>query len=154
MRHSLLSLAVLVLVCTAIAQTDGTPADRAYIEKAESEWAETVATHDCSVLERILADDFVGVDVDGSTYTKAANVNECKTQPSKFASNHLDGVKIRFYGDTAIAQGSESWVLKNGKRGKFVWTDTWLRRNGKWQIVAAEDLIPVASPFSDTLEQK
>jgi len=26
-------------------------------------------------------------------------------------------------------------------RGRFVWTDTWIRRNGKWQIVAAEDLI-------------
>jgi hypothetical protein len=23
----------------------------------------------------------------------------------------------------------------------FVWTDTWLLRNGHWQIVAAEDLI-------------
>jgi len=26
-------------------------------------------------------------------------------------------------------------------RGRFVWTDTWIRRNGKWQIVAAEELI-------------
>jgi len=24
-------------------------------------------------------------------------------------SNHLDEVKIRFFGDTAVAQGSESW---------------------------------------------
>jgi hypothetical protein len=27
------------------------------------------------------------------------------------------------------------------QRTRFVWTDTWIRRNGKWQIVAAEDLI-------------
>jgi hypothetical protein len=26
------------------------------------------------------------------------------------------------------------------KRGSYVWTDTWVRRNGKWQVVAAEDL--------------
>jgi hypothetical protein len=25
-------------------------------------------------------------------------------------------------------------------RGRFVWTDTWLRRDGRWEIVAAEDL--------------
>jgi aminopeptidase C len=49
-------------------------------------------------------------------------------------------VKIRFYGDTAIAQGNESWQRRTGERGRFVWTDTWLRRNGRWQIVAAEDL--------------
>lgn len=153
MRPCLLPL-VLLLVATLIFAQSGTQADRAYIEKSESDWAETVATHDCSVLERILADDFVGVDVDGSTYTKAANVKECKTRPSKFVLNRLDGVQIRFYGETAIAQGSESWVLKNGRGGKFVWTDTWLKRAGKWQIVAAEDLIPVPSPFSAAPEQK
>jgi hypothetical protein len=27
------------------------------------------------------------------------------------------------------------------ERGRFVWTDTWIRRDGRWQIVAAEDLI-------------
>ena len=30
--------------------------------------------------------------------------------------------------------------------GRFVWTDTWLRRNGKWQIVAVEDLIAPEQP--------
>ncbi|MGE5212905.1 MAG: hypothetical protein ACM3NN_04335 [Nitrospirota bacterium] len=50
-------------------------------------------------------------------------------------------MKVRFYGNTAIAQGSESWEKRSGERGRFVWTDTWLLRNGHWQIVAAEDLI-------------
>ena len=36
----------------------------------------------------------------------------------------------------AIAQGSETWRLKSGKDGKFIWTDTWLKRNGSWQIIA------------------
>jgi hypothetical protein len=54
---------------------------------------------------------------------------------------------VRFYGDTAVAQGNESWVrrVREPRRGRFVWTDTWIRRNGRWQIVAAEDLI-VAEP--------
>ena len=44
-------------------------------------------------------------------------------------------------GDTAVAQGSESWVRQTGERGRFVWTDTWILREGRWQIVAAGDLI-------------
>ncbi|HVP62216.1 MAG TPA: hypothetical protein VMT11_16770 [Myxococcaceae bacterium] len=24
----------------------------------------------------------------------------------------------------------------------LIWTDTWLKRSGRWQIIAAEDLIP------------
>jgi len=120
--------------------------DRAYIRQSESDWAESLVTNDVSVLERILADDFVGVEIDGSHYTKADAIKEYRTQPSEFVSNHLNEVEIRFYGDAAVAQGSESWKKKNGTAGKFVWTDTWIRRGGKWQVVAAEDLVPLAAP--------
>ena len=55
-------------------------------------------------------------------------------------------MKIRFFGDNlAIAYGTESHV-KTSKDGKdyvetLIWTDTWLKRNDRWQIIAAEDLI-------------
>ena len=123
-------------------------ADQAYIEKTESDWAESVANHDCSIPERVAADDFIGVEVDGSQYTKASMVQYCKTHPTNFASNHLGKVEVQFAGpDTAIARGYEDWTLKSGKSGRFYWTDTWVRRNGKWQVVAAEDLIAAPSPY-------
>jgi hypothetical protein len=102
-----------------------------------------VANGDATVIERILADDFVGVDPDGSFYNQAKMVADTREASKYFVSNHLNEVKVRFYGDAAVAQGSESWVRRAGAppRGRFVWTDTWIRRNGKWQIVAAEDLI-------------
>ena len=153
-RRDWISFGVVLLTSVVVAQTNDRSGDRAYIEKAESDWAEAVANQDCAVLERILAEDFVGVDVDGTHYTKGNSLKACRTQPSKFEFNHLENVQIRFYNDTAIAQGSEKWKLKTGKDGKFVWTDTWLNRSGKWQIVAAEDLVPVASPFTSDPEQK
>jgi hypothetical protein len=58
------------------------------------------------------------------------------------ASDSLNDVVVRFYGDTAIAQGSDSWIAVKGEKGRFVWTDVWLKRGGKWQVVASEDLIP------------
>jgi len=114
-----------------------------YIAESESQWAAAVASGDTAVIERILADDFVGVDTDGSHYNKAKAVADTRESPKEFLSNHLNQVQIRFYGDTAVAQGNESWGRRSEtpKRGRFVWTDTWIRRNGKWQIVAAEDLI-------------
>jgi ketosteroid isomerase-like protein len=118
-----------------------------YIRKSESEWAESVANGDATVIERILADDFVGVDPKGKQYDKPTMISETQEGPKHFVSNHLEDVKIRFFGDnTAVAQGSESWVRRNGKRGRFVWTDTWILRNGRWQIVAAEDLVPPTKP--------
>ena len=111
--------------------------------ESERQWAESVASGDTGPVERILANDFLGVDPKGNLYDKAKMISDTREAPKFFISNRLNEVKVRFYGDTAIAQGDESWERRVGepRRGRFVWTDTWIRRGGRWQIVAAEDLI-------------
>jgi ketosteroid isomerase-like protein len=109
--------------------------------ESERQWAESVATGDTSAIERILADDFIGIDPKGRLYAKQQIIDETRNAPKYFVSNQLNDVKVRFYGETAIAHGSETWEKHSGERGRFAWTDTWLQRNGRWQLVAAEDLI-------------
>jgi ketosteroid isomerase-like protein len=141
---------VLLLLLASVVNAQKQPADQAaaerYIRESESQWAESVASGDTSAIQRILADDFIGTDPKGNLYDKAQMIADTKDAPKYFVSNHLDQVKIRFYGNTAVAQGSESWVRRNGERGRFVWTDTWVLRNGQWHIVAAEDLIAAPLP--------
>jgi len=132
-------------LCHCSVQKDHKETER-YILDSERQWAESVATGDTSAIERILADDFIGVDPKGHLYTKQQMIDETRNAPKYFVSNQLNDVKVRFYGNTAIAQGSETWERGSGERGRFVWTDTWLRRNGHWQIVAAEDLIAPEKP--------
>ncbi len=110
-----------------------------YIKESEAAWAASVATNDASVVKRILADDVVWV-LDGEILDKAQAVADAAKGPDDFLSNHLEYAHVRFFGDTAVVQGSETWTRKGGKAGRFVWTDTWVRRNGQWQIVAAEDV--------------
>ena len=142
----LMPLLLLVSSLPAMTQSaDDHARDRAYIRQAESDWAESVASNAVDVLERILSDDFVGVDIDGSHYSKASAIKDYRSGPSSYVFDHLDDVEIRFYANAAVAQGSESWKKKDGTAGRFVWTDTWIKRAGKWQIVAAEDLVPPAS---------
>ena len=142
LKHSASITIACLAVCGCTQQRDTPDAER-YIIESEHQWAESVATGDSSVVERILADDFIGVDPKGRSYDKAKMVSDTRDAPKYFVSNHANEVKVRFYGDTAVAQGSETWERRTGDplRGRFVWTYTWLRRNGKWQIVAAEDLI-------------
>ena len=139
----LIALALICAIWAARAQQSNTAEAERYIKESENQWAESVANGDASVVERILADDFLGVDPDGNLYDKAKMVADTREAPKEFISNHLNDVKVRFFGDTAVAQGNESWVRRavTPLNGRFVWTDTWLRRNGKWQIVASEDLI-------------
>ncbi len=128
-----------LLLCQCAKNSDQKE-DELYIRDSERQWAESVASGDASVVERILANDFIGVDPRGQLYDKAKMISDTRDGAKFFASNHLNEVKIRFYGHTAVAQGSESWERRTGERGRFVWTDTWLRRDGRWEIVAAEDL--------------
>jgi ketosteroid isomerase-like protein len=139
----LIAIASICAIWAARAQQSNTVEAERYIKESESQWAESVANGDASLVERILADDFLGVDPDGNLYDKAKMVADTREAPKEFISNHLNDVKVRFFGDTAVAQGNESWVRRTVTplNGRFVWTDTWLRRNGKWEIVASEDLI-------------
>jgi hypothetical protein len=109
-------------------------------------WAESLATGDTEVLERIIAHDFVGTAPRGNRYTKRQLIEATKGAAKVFASNTLGKVTVRVFGDTAVAQGEEDWVKHEGEpiSGRFVWTDVWVLRNGTWQIVAAQDVIATA----------
>jgi ketosteroid isomerase-like protein len=136
----ILPIVAVFCLCHCSVQKDHKETER-YILDSERQWAESVATGDTAAIERILAEDFIGVDPKGHLYTKRQMIDDTRNAPKYFVSNRLNDVKVRFYDTTAIAQGSETWEKRSGERGRFVWTDTWLQRNGQWQIVAAEDLI-------------
>ena len=140
MLRCALTILAMLFLCDCSIQKDQKETER-YILESERQWAESVATGDTSAIERILADDFIGVDPKGRLYTKQQMIDETRNAPKYFVSNRLNDVKVRFYRKTAVAQGSETWEKRTGERGRFVWTDTWIRRNRRWQIVAAEDLI-------------
>ena len=143
MQKNTLVISIECLLATSCAREGSRHDAERYIIESERQWAESVASGNSSVVERILADDFVGVDPEGRLYDKAKMISMTPDGPKLFVSNHAKAVKVRFYGDAAVAQGDETWERRSGepRRGRFVWTDTWVKRNGKWQIVAAEDLI-------------
>lgn len=56
----------------------------------------------------------------------------------------MESADVRFFSpDVAVVYGTESKkvALEDPTRQMrcLVWTDTWLKRNGKWQIIAAQD---------------
>ena len=45
-------------------------------------------------------------------------IDETRNMPKYFVSNRLNDAKVRFYDDTAIAQGSETWEKHSGEPGR------------------------------------
>jgi uncharacterized protein DUF4440 len=48
-----------------------------------------------------------------------------------------DKMKVRDYGDAAIVVGRAT-VKSAQFNGQFIFTDTYIRRNGHWQVVASQ----------------
>ena len=145
-RISLLSLATMLLSCAALTQqSHWAAADDAtakYITDMERKWAEGVCA-DNGVVADLLAEDFQGTSTRGARFTKADELKDEKSARTAHDCG-LDEAKVKFFGDNlAIVYGFEHAVGKDPKQPNTkvcqVWTDTWLKRNGKWQIIASQD---------------
>ena len=111
---------------------------------SERRWAEAACTHN-GIEKAILADDFQGTAPNGSLYTKQEAVADAQKPKTPEEDCTMYEVKVHFFGDSmAILYGSESAVHTEADgrkhRVKLTWTDTWLKRHGKWQVVAAQDM--------------
>jgi hypothetical protein len=111
-----------------------------YIIDGERQWAESGCTHQLAA--DIFADDFEGTAPDGSRYDKAEAL---KPEAGVIETAcRLDDVDVRLFGNSlAMAYGNERSTRKLQGQPEalrcLVWTDTWLRRNGKWELIAAQD---------------
>ncbi len=112
----------------------------------ERKWAEGVCTNN-GVISELLADDFQGTSTRGERYNKEDELRDEKG-PHTAHGCALDDARVRFFSsssgeDVAIIYGSEHAIGKDKAHPDAkqcqVWTDTWLKRNGKWQIAAAQD---------------
>ena len=107
-----------LFLCPALllAQSAGTSQAESerYIVESEKQWAESVATGGTKDVERILADDFLGVSPQGKLYDKQEMIADTRNGPKEFVSNHLNQVKVRFYGDTAVAM-RQPFVLASAR---------------------------------------
>lgn len=111
------------------------------IHASEKMWLDS----DCSAqpgLKDVIADDFQGTAPSGERYGKKHAISTPDTPAGHEC--RLGDITVHFFGDsTAVVYGSES-SMRNDKNGKahkrcLAWTDTWLKRSGRWQIVAAQD---------------
>jgi hypothetical protein len=140
------AVAATVLLATAHAQQShwASADDKTakYIIEMERKWAEGVCV-DNGVVTSLLGDDFQGTSTTGVHFTKADELKDEKGARTAHDCG-LDEAKVRFFGDTvAVVYGREHAVGKDKSQPNAkvcqVWTDTWLKRDSSWQIIASHD---------------
>jgi ketosteroid isomerase-like protein len=132
-------LVVLVFGVAILAQTQTESAEQELI-KLETEWNNNaLVKHDWAFIDGILADDYITTDSDGVVANKLQEMAILKSGEEAVTYGVADDFRIRVYGDAAVV--TYRWTYKGqvkgkGSSGQERYTDTWVKRGGRWQCVA------------------
>lgn len=94
---------------------------------------------DLGELRRILADDLTYTHSTGVTETKQEFLSALESGSIKYVSIESDDAKARVYGTVVVVNGrARVKVNSRGQEQSFSirYIDVYVRRNGKWQMVA------------------
>ena len=143
MKRTLMVVGTIVIVFGI--SSGQTTARQAKIEREliemERDWSAAYLSHDVSVVNRLLADDFIGTDGRGVMTDKKQELEDARSEnPNrKVLSEAIDDMKVRIYGDTAIVNGRTTEKIQSGGKEfviQYRRTDVFVKRNGRWQCVS------------------
>jgi len=153
MKRISIAVGVVVLVFAIAIQAQTPPQTQTEsveqeLIKLENGWLQAFFKKDIAFSDRFLADDYMGTDEHGNVKTKAQEIAEIKAGEHLSTSGVQDNIKVRVYGDAAVVTGRN--IMKGLFKGKeysspYLWTDTFIKRGGRWQCVASH----VSKPISE-----
>lgn len=123
-------------------------ADARAVLALEDAWAAAAVKRDAATFRRLLAPGFVYTE-DARTQTGDELVHDIVAGSDTLTEARNEALKVHPFGTTIVVTG---WLVMRGHGGgkpferRYRFTDTWLKRNGQWQIIAAQDyLVPAGT---------
>jgi ketosteroid isomerase-like protein len=129
-------------VASATAATAPAPTEdvEGTITQLEKDWVAAIQKKDTAALDRILATDFVGTSSTAHTFNKDDAIADIKESRYVVDKMDLDEISVNVYGNTAVSftsQEEKSNYEGKNTSGHYHFTDTWIKNDGKWQVVAS-----------------
>ena len=72
------------------------------VEMLERAWVDAIPRRDAAIVNRIMADDFAGIDPVGNLFTKATYLPDLRNGVFTAKPIELDEIKTRIFGETAV----------------------------------------------------
>ena len=94
---------------------------------------------DAAALDRIYADDFIGIGPSGVVRTKSQVIADFTSGNLRFQSITTDDVRVRVYGNTAVETGRSTMIGQDGAKpvprdNRF--TRVWVKQQRGWRLVS------------------
>jgi hypothetical protein len=112
--------------------------------RLENAWATGLVKRDTALFEKMLAPKFVYTEND-KLMQRAEVLHELVAGSDTVTAAHNEGMTVHEFGSvTAVVTG---WLIVEGRGSggafthRYRFTDTWVKRKSRWQIVAAQDYL-------------
>ncbi len=111
----------------------------------EDQWTTALVNRDARTFDQLLAPNFVYTE--NNAVMSRGDVIKSVSGPDKVTWARNEGMKLHDFGDVQAITGILH-LKGSGNKGaafnrRYRFTDTWQKRGGRWQIIAAQDyLIP------------
>ncbi len=106
--------------------------------QVQQEWSRAEVAGDVRTVDRILADEYVLTLSDGTLMPKAEYLRDIQSEDTRSIAMSVEGTKVRLYGDMALVKGIVKWTEPGGKKHEDLFSETWLKRDGRWQCLATQ----------------
>ena len=119
-----------------------TPDERAVLDLEEA-WAKGVVKRDAATFKRLLAPGFVYTE-DDRVQNGEQLTRDIVSGTDTVTEARNEQMETHAFDNTMIVTG---WLIMRGRSGgkpferRYRFTDTWLKRGGQWQIIAAQDYL-------------
>ena len=133
----------------AAAQSDAEQA----VRKLERAWLDAYEMHDAKAMDEIVADEFFIIFPDGTKQTKPelmAQIRRASENPTtRKLKFRTEDVEAKVDANTVVLSGSViTETVVDGQvtsKQKSLYTDTYVRRNGKWRVIESHLSDPKSS---------
>jgi Domain of unknown function (DUF4440) len=134
------TLAWVFLATLMSAQTENPSDDRRQLEDIQQQLIRAWVTHDRSILERLLAPEWMVTHADGRMSTREEVLGDFDSGANHLLEGHIDDIKVRLFEGFAVVTG-RTHALGEYKGQKYDvtlrFTDVFIRRGPGWQAVAS-----------------
>ena len=140
-------IAILSVVAVHVAIASSAD-DQKAVSTLDAQYQTAVKLNDAVTMDRILADDFILVEGDGSIQTKADLLKEARS--GRIVYEHQDETeqKVRMWGDTAVVT-AKLWGKGTDGGKPFEWklwfSDTYIRTSQGWRYAFGQASLPMPS---------
>ena len=116
--------------------------NRHAIDQLEDEWRNAILKSNVTVMDRLLAEDYLAITASGLVQTKAQTLANLKSGHIHMTSLNFSDRKVRFYGRTAVVTSLaviQATTTDADISGNYRYTRVYVRDSaGIWKIVSFE----------------